>query len=576
MNMKQVYITLIFALSTFICSAKEKIGADIPWTTYEAEKMKTSGTVLGPQYGPFMVETESSGQRCVKLNTKGQFVEFVASAMANSMVIRYSLPDNVKGEGTRASLGIYKNGKLIQQQKISSYYAWLYGNYPFSNDPSAGKPRNFYDETRIKEIEILKGDVIRIQRDDQKGDDADYCIIDFVDVEKIAAPLMAPANSLSMMDKEFIDNNSSDDCTEALLKCITKAGATGKTVWIPAGTYKITRGVALPSNITVQGAGMWHTIFVGHDSLYPENTSNRVRFRGEGNNIHISDFALIGKLNYRDDSEPNDGIVGSFGTNSTVSRLWIEHTKTGIWVENSKNLVVEGCRFRNTIADGINFCIGMVESTIQNCTARGTGDDCFAMWPATFLRQDYKPGKNVITHCTAQLPFLANGAAIYGGESNRIEYCSFIDICPGSAILLSTTFPIADDLGKINNTFSGITVVKNCYINTSGGFDHGWEWRAAVQICLDKRGISGIEMSDLTIANSFSDGLSIIAVNEKDKVGILSNAVLKNCKISTYGLGVKGRHGLWISNNAHGNLTIIKSKISEKKNDSKDFTIVNQ
>jgi hypothetical protein len=575
MSMKHLYIVIIFAFSAFICSAKDKIGADIPWTTYEAEKMKTNGTVLGPQYGPFMVETESSGQKCVKLSAKSQFVEFTATTDANSLVIRYSLPDNAKGEGTHASLGIYKNGKLIQQQKISSYFAWLYGNYPFSNDPKDGKPRNFYDEARLKGIEILKGDIIRVQRDDQKGDDADYCIIDFVDVEKIA-PLTAPANSLSIMDKEFADNNTSDDCTEALLKCITKAGETGKTVWIPAGTYKLLRGIALPSNITIQGAGMWYTTFVGYDSIYPENSSGRVRFRGEGNNIHISDFALIGKLNYRDDSEPNDGIVGSFGTNSTVSRIWVEHTKTGVWVENSKNLLVEACRFRNTIADGVNFCIGMAESTIQNCTARGNGDDCFAMWPATFLRQDYKPGKNVITHCTAQFPFLANGAAIYGGESNRIEFCSFIDICPGSAILLSTTFPIADDLGKVNNTFSGTTVVKNCDINTSGGFDHGWQWRAAVQICLDKRGISGIEMSDLNITNSFSDGLSVIAVNEKDKVGVLSNAVLKNCKITTYGLGTKDRHGLWISNSAHGSLTIEKSKISETKNESKDFTIVKQ
>ena len=47
---------------------------------------------MGPGYDPFRVETESSGQRCVKLNSKGQYVEFQSSVNANSMVVRYSLP----------------------------------------------------------------------------------------------------------------------------------------------------------------------------------------------------------------------------------------------------------------------------------------------------------------------------------------------------------------------------------------------------------------------------------------------------------------------------------------------------
>ena len=46
----------------------------------------------------------------------------------------------------------------------------------------------------------------------------------------------------------------------------------------------------------------------------------------------------------------------------------------------------------------------------------GTGDDGFAIWPAPGA-QAYVPGLNVITHCTAQTAFLANGGAIYGGDS---------------------------------------------------------------------------------------------------------------------------------------------------------------
>jgi nigerose phosphorylase len=39
-----------------------RIGADLPWTTYEAEAMKSTGVVLGPKYDPYLVETESSGR----------------------------------------------------------------------------------------------------------------------------------------------------------------------------------------------------------------------------------------------------------------------------------------------------------------------------------------------------------------------------------------------------------------------------------------------------------------------------------------------------------------------------------
>lgn len=573
MNIKYKCLVTILVFSTCTCLAKEKNGANIPWTTFEAENMKTTGTVMTPKYSPYQVETESSGQKCVKLNAKGQFVEFTASVIANSMVVRFSLPDKKEGNGQNSTLGIYKNGKLINHHAISSRYSLLYGKYPFTNNPDAGEPRNFYDEIRITGIQIKKGDVIRIQKDDRQSDDANYCIIDLADLENIAPALNAPANSLSIADKGFRENNFTNDYTEAFRKCITAAVKTGKSVWIPAGTFKITGDIVLPANVTVQGAGMWYTVLAGDETLYAD-ANKRVRIKGNGSNIHLSDFAITGKLNYRSDSEPNDGIVGSYGTNSTISRLWIEHTKVGMWIENSSKLKITSCRMRNTIADGINFCVGMNQSTIENCAARGTGDDCFAIWPTIYEKQQFSPGHNLVTHCTAQLPFLANGSAIYGGDSNRIENCLFTDISQGSAVLISTTFPTENKDKTINNNFSGTTVVADCDIKTSGGFDHEWDWRAAVEICIDKRSISGIEINNLNIENSLSNGLSVIAKNENEKVGVLSNATLKNINISTYGIGAKDKHGLFISKDAHGSLIIKDSHLPDIKNESNNFNLV--
>jgi len=556
--------------TALVSSAKDKPGATMPWVTYEAENMTTNGTVMGPCYEPYRVETESSGQKCVKLNAKGQYVEFSALSKANSIVIRYSLPDGKQGNGTNATLGVYKNGNLAEQVKVSSRYTWLYGKYPFTNDPSAGEQRNFYDEIRVAGVMFEKGDVIRIQLDGGKADNADYCIIDLADLEIIAPASAAPPNSFSITDVSFAGSGVVEDYTEAFKKCIAAAVSQQKIVWIPPGVYKITGDIILPDNITIQGAGMWHTTLVGDENLY-NDANRRVRLKGNGSNIHLADFAIIGKLNYRNDNEPNDGIVGSFGIGSTISGLWIEHTKVGMWIQNSSNLKITGCRMRNTIADGINFCVGMNKSTIENCTARGTGDDCFAFWPAVFEPQQFEPGHNLVNHCTGQLPFLANGAAIYGGDSNAVKNCLFTDISQGSAILISTTFPTENK--DVNNSFSGTTVVKNCDIKTSGGFDHEWDWRASVEICVDRRSISGVEISGINIENSLSNGVSVIAKNDGEKQGLLSNTVLKNITISGYGIGAKDKYGLFISTGAHGGLSVKNSNIPVTQNASTNFII---
>ena len=552
---------LFFLVLSTPALAQTHAGAVLPWITYEAEKMRTTGIVLGPRYDPYQVETESSGERCVKLTAAGQYIEFTAAAAANSLVIRYSLPDAPAGGGEIATLGIYRNGRVVQTSTVSSRYAWLYGKYPFSNDPAMGAPRHFYDEVRIRGIAIARGDVIRIRR--ESPGNASYCIIDLVDLEDIAPPLPRPANALSLVD--FYKG----DYTQALRDCIVKAVATGKTVWIPAGRYTITGDIVLPDNVIIQGAGMWYSELVGDDTLYAD-ASRRVRFKGNGSHIHLADFAITGRLTYRSDKEANDGLVGSYGTGSTISRIWIEHTKVGMWIENSEGLEITGCRMRNTLADGINFCVGMSKSTIDNCTARGTGDDCFAIWPTTYTRQLFTPGFNRIVHCTGQLPYLANGAAIYGGESNAVTDCTFTDITPGAAILISTTFPTD------GNNFSGTTVIENCRISTSGGFDHEWGWRAAVELCLDKRSIAGVKISNLRIDSSLSNAISVIARNEPEKAGSLSNAVLDRVVVAGYGLGSSGRNGLSISSDAHGRLEVSDSEVGTVDNPSSNFSIHQQ
>ena len=237
-------------------------------------------------------------------------------------------------------------------------------------------------------------------------------------------------------------------------------------------------------------------------------------------------------MNYRNDSEANDGFSEVFGTNSSIARVWVEHTKTGAWLANALGMLITDCRFRNTIADGINIDVGMQGCIVSNCTARGTGDDSFAIWPATYRTAAYQPGYNVFTHCTAQSPWFANACGIYGGVSNRVENCRFVDTPDGCGILIAGTFPIG------SNVFAGITVAQNCDLVRCGGFDPGWQWRGALTLCPQNIDINGVQINNLNISNSLSYAVQIVDPGG----GVVTNATMSSVNASGYALQVHEFH----------------------------------
>jgi len=550
-----------------LCSLQASTGANVSWTTYEAENMTNGGgTLIGPppqlpNIGAPVVNTpqmEASGGQAVMLDGTGQYVEFTAQAAANAIVVRYCVPDTANGAGTNSTISLYQNTNFIQKLPVTSQYSWRYGAYPFTNNPLAGQPRNFFDEVRLNGLAIHAGDTVRIEKD--ADDTGAYDIIDLVDLENVAAPLTQPTGSLSVTSYGAVGDGVTD-CTAALKSCISAALSQGKTVWMPVGTYIITNSINLTNNTTIQGAGMWYTTLLGNASSYNLIPTNRVTLNGLGNNIHLSDFAIMGFLNYRNDNEPNDGLGGSYGTGSTISRVWVEHTKTGAWLVNSSGLVVESCRFRNTIADGCNLAVGMQNTIVTNCTARGTGDDCFAIWPATYTTQSNTPGFNVITHCTGQTPDLANGGGIYGGVSNRVEDCAFTDIPYGCGILIAGTFYGSSQ----TNLFTGMTVAQRCDLTRCGGYDPGWQWRGAVTLCPQYLNITNVNLNHLNVTNSLSYAVQIVSPGSSSTVGVLSNATMNLVNISTYGVQVQpyqanpyinGVYGVWARGDAYGSVNV--------------------
>ena len=386
--------------------------AAVPWTTYEAERATTGGEVIGPDYTGLTPAREASGRRCVRLSATGQSLEFASRTDANAIVVRYCLPDAGPGPGTDATLSLYVNGRFRAKVAMTSRYSHFYGSYPFKHRPAVGPCRGFWDESRLMPGAVRRGDVVRLEKD--ADDTSPEYWIDLVDLEAVPPPLPQPAGSVSVVGFGAAGTGATDD-RPAILAAIAAAEARHASVWIPPGRFRVTAPIEV-GGVAIGGAGMWYTTLVGGDDYRP---GHRLAILGQGSGVTVSDLSLIGQLTYRDDGEPNDGIGGTFGEGSVLRDLWVEHTKTGAWLVNSSGLLVDGCRFRDTVADGINLCLGMRGTTVRNCTARGTGDDCFAMWPAAYAPSTYRPGLNRFVGCTAQLPFLAQGSPSTAARPTR-------------------------------------------------------------------------------------------------------------------------------------------------------------
>ena len=555
-------------------------GAAVPWITYYSGEMSTNGTRMGPGYQPFTVEAESAERSCIKLSETGQYVELKAREWANSLVVRYSIPDTATGGGFDSTISVYKNGVFVQKLAVTSKYSWLYGFYSWTNNPSDGHPRNFYNEARLLGLNVAPNDKIRLQKD--ASDASPYYIVTLADLEKVPPPGTMPAKGDWLSVKNAPYNAAGDGVTDdsaAIDNCIKDAITQHKKVWIPAGNYLVTQDITstIPGDlglhdVTIQGAGMWYTNLVGDPNLYTDQY-RRVRVIGGGSNVHLSDFAIQGKLNYRNDPEENDGLFGSYGTGSTIERIWVEHTKVGCWPSNSDGLVISDCRMRDLIADGYNLNVGMRNTLVENCTARGTGDDSFAIWPTTPeitqaipATQVYAPGYNTIDHCTAELNFVASGGAIYGAPGNKITNCLFRDISVGCGVLISGLF------GEGTNYFSGTTTVANCDLIRTGGYDSNTPgWWAGLRLAMNSAGITNAGLSGLTVSNvNIEDSLAYGVAIEASQP--LDNAILKNVHIGNFGLAQPGFHAVWANPQAVGSMTLRNSTISEKpQNESSTF-----
>ena len=212
----------------------------------------------------------------MQLNNDGDSVKFTALHAANSIVVRYVIPDAPGGRGgdqRHTTQPLYQRG--LPSQKINLDFKICVGlrripglTICLCAGSHAGlTPVHMSDEARAMFADIAPGDTVTLQKDvGTATDTAAYYVIDLIDLEEVAPPLSMPASGyLSITDPPYnaIANDGLDDST-AIQNCVSDAEAQGKGVWIPAGTFECLTGTGIAvSGVTVRGAGMWYSTLHG-------------------------------------------------------------------------------------------------------------------------------------------------------------------------------------------------------------------------------------------------------------------------------------------------------------------------
>ncbi|GIF68311.1 hypothetical protein Ais01nite_63460 [Asanoa ishikariensis] len=509
-------------------------GAAVPYTSYEAENGQYTGTLVEADalrtFGHTNFGTESSGRKSVRLTSQGQYVQFTSTVQTNSIVVRNSIPDSASGGGTTATISLYANDQFVQKLTLSSRNSWLYGTTDdtesLSNTPQANARRLFDESQALLAQSYPAGTRFKLQRD--SGDDAAFYYLDLIDLEQVAPALSQPAGCTSITSYGAVPNDNVDD-SGAIQRAVTDdENGVISCVWIPAGQWRQEQKILSPDpgrngnnqkgirNAVIRGAGMWHTKL--YTNTEPQNVQGNINHPHEGNvgfdiddNTQISDLAIFGMTTNR--ANRGHGINGRLGKNTKISNVWIEHVNVGAWVGRDYSdtpaywnpgdgLQFSGMRIRDTYADGINFANSTRNSTVFNSSFRTTGDDSLAVWSSTYVKDQATDigHDNHFTNNTIQLPWRANGIAIYGGYGNTIENNLVYDTMNYPGIMLATDHS--------PQPFSGTTLIANNGLYRCGGVFWGEQQEfGAITLFAPGQPIPGVIIRDSEIVDSTYDGI---------------------------------------------------------------------
>ncbi|MDH6108043.1 hypothetical protein P3T36_007646 [Kitasatospora sp. MAP12-15] len=500
-------------------------GATMPYTEYQAASAQTNGTVLPYSTTYPSLQAESTDRQAVQLTSTGQYVQFTLTKPANSIVLRYSIPDNSDGSTATAPLALYAGGTKIQDLSLTTQYSWLYGGgYYDTHTPSSGPAHHFFDETRALIGSWPAGTVLKLQKD--AADTAASYTIDVVDTEQVDPAFTMPSGYVPVTNYGVTPNSGADQ-TAAINSALAAVSGTGQGLWFPAGTYLISGQLSL-DNVAMRGAGEWYTTI---QSTAPNGAGGLM---ATGGTNQVADLTIAGDQTFRNNDSGAAGIEGNFGSGSLIYDVWIEHTKVGIWTDSANGLYVDGTRIRDVFADGLHFNGGTFNSRADQSVVRNTGDDELAL-----TTQNGNVTGCVLANNTVSSPIQANGIGVYGGANNTVENNLVSDtVAFGSGITLSTAFGAG---------FSGPTTVSGNALIRAGSYNTNWNSSlGALWIYANQDDITQpITVQNNTISKASYQGVLLSYAKQ------ISNLTLDHLAISgagTYGIDISDVTGSLTAN----------------------------
>ncbi len=510
-----------------------------PYLRYEAEpgKSESDGTFLDPTYDQRKIQSEASNQAAVQLITKNSYVQWTNDKIADGLTIRFSLPDDAEGKGTTGNLIVHVNGDSVQTITLNSYWAWQYilrqgSKYP-DNTPNTNTkfPRMRFDEMHLKLNDAIPANaIIRLTKADDN--DVPYTI-DFIELEKIPDALIF--ESITDEDKILYTPDKG-----ALPNFISQNRS--KTIFIPEGKYDVdTRIIISGDGTKLIGAGMWHTELYFTASSDDKSTYNKRGIESSASNVVLEGMYLntINNKRYYDNNssfQVGKGLMGSFGSNSSIRNLWIEHFECGGWIEGAKSLNIQHCRFNNNYADGMNLSFGCENSVVEHCSYRNNGDDDMASWS----RSNRMCKKNIYRFSTSENNWRASALGFFGGEQNKAYNIVIIDAME-AGFRVTCDFPGMPFSNNGYSEFYNISVYKGGV--ASGSMGVGGDLWGNEQGALHLNSSSQYDMQNIKIYNIdlYDSKSNAIFIGSSSKT--IKNLVLKNINIDG-----AGKYGIYFYN----------------------------
>jgi Carbohydrate binding module (family 6)/Pectate lyase superfamily protein len=569
-----LFLLCFFSLSAFAQSDGLPRGAYLmPYTRYEATSTSLGGgaTLLGPTFDQTKVQSEASDRICASLSAANSSVSWTTTQAGQGLVLRYSIPDGQSG-----TLGFYVNNTFVQSINVTTKWSWQYFAKPGQGDPNLpsntpnpnATQRMRFDEVRVfLANSIPAGATVTLQ----KGSDDITYMVDFIELEPIPqAVAFNPATMRSVTEFGAVPNDGRDDLS-AFNGARIALQNSGRSLYIPAGTFNLGSAWHIESNISIQGAGIWYT------TLYFTSTGSG-GIVGNGDNIQLRDFYMNGENTTRTEYK---GLTGGYGNNSIIERLWIEHFETGAWITTWTGTITNGlrvsfCRFRNNYADGINLTRGSSNCIVEQCNMRNNGDDAMATWSAFDGPQQCF--NNEFKYCTAENTWRAGGIGFFGGGGHKGHHLLIKDSTE-NGIRINSDFP------TVGSSFSSTlwievyeTTVIGCGTNANL-----WHNRyGAVDIFTRLYNVQNFRLRNVDIQGSQKDAVMIydvasaFRISNIEFINVTLNGAGLDGNINNYTPGTYddyAGYGIYVLPDTDGSMTITNTNIcntpsGQTRNDS--------